>query len=271
MNHREEEKYWRALYHDPNRKDELESIRWKFYENTSEYSRDQVPTNSLDWIPVLDGGYVALIDHMGTDIDIVNAARKSFNVESFLLDEKDKKLLKYLWKNRHTSPFEMVEFKFAVKAPLFVARQWMRHRTWSYNEVSRRYTSDRLDFYTPHTDWIRSQSKSNRQASEPELDGGIAFAASLSMMCVAQDLESAYYDLIDKGVAREQARAILPQSMYVEFVAKVNLWNLLHFLELRLDSHAQWEIQLYAEAILEMIENIVPETVKLFKESRKHA
>jgi len=113
---------------------------------------------------VLENGYINLIDVMGDDLRIVNAARKSFGSRTYSFGPKEKKLLKYLWDNQHTSPFEMVEFMFEVKAPLFVVRQWQRHRTWSYNEVSRRYTSDGLDFYVPEK--IRTQAKDNKQASD---------------------------------------------------------------------------------------------------------
>lgn len=256
--------YWHNLS-----KEERESnIRWKFYGDQSDDDEEYLPQNALDCIPILDHGYVALLDHMGTDIDIVNAARKSFNRESSFFDDKDRKLLKYLWKHNHTSPFEMVELKFAVMAPMFVARQWMRHRTWSYNEVSRRYTEDRLRFYTPKSEFLRRQSPIDRQASVEWFDFGYeSFLCSDGMVGNAEICEKQYHELLKLGLCREQARMVLPQSLYVEFIAKVNLSNLLHFLKLRLDKHAQWEIQQYAEAIVEMLENIVPETMKIFKDN----
>jgi len=262
MNRDETSNYWMDL-DDESR----ETIRWRFYGWTSPYDWDNAPhKNSIDCIHLLDHGYISLLDHMGTDIDVVNAARKSFNEESQSFEDKDKKLLKYLWKHKHTSPFEMVEFKFAVKAPLPIARQWMRHRTWSYNEISRRYTDENLSFYTPDSEWIRQQSKIDRQASiEADDDFLTSSWGSHMKMQAAKDIgEDRYLELIKDGVCREQSRLVLPQSMYVEFVAKVDLWNLLHFLTLRLDSHSQWEIQQYAQAIVEMIENIVPETMEIF-------
>lgn len=216
---------------------------------------------------VLNNGYVELTDHMGDDLRIINAARKSFNKESLELGEKDAKLLKYLWDNNHTSPFEMVEFLFEVKAPLFVVRQWQRHRTWSYNEVSRRYTSEDLDFYFPEI-W-RKQSEDNRQSSKDRLnekDEGI-FLREFPML--VNECLYFYENMIENGVCREQARMVLPQNMMVKFVAKVDLKNLLDFLILRLHPHAQWEIQQYAKAIVELITPVVPETMKLFTESRK--
>ncbi len=266
MNNDAKYDYWEKLSQDERNGD----IRWRFFGDQSEDDGDWQPTAALDCIPILDHGYVALIDHMGTDVDIVNAARKSFNKEVSSLDEKDRQLLRYLWKNRHTSPFEMVELKFSVMAPMFVARQWMRHRTWSYNEVSRRYTADRLRFYTPDQDHIRKQSESDRQASTEwgDDDGGSQFMAMLEFTEVAYKGEDVYHSLLEKGVCREQARMVLPQNLYVEFVAKTNLNNLLHFLDLRMDSHAQWEMQQYAEGIAEMLENVVPETMTIYRESR---
>lgn len=254
-------KYWVNLSSE-----DRENIRWRFFGDQCPDDILYSPKDCLDSIPMLNHGYVALLDHMGTDIDIVNAARKSFNRESKFFDDSDKKLLKYLWKNKHTSPFEMVEFKFAVMAPMFVTRQWMRHRTWSYNEVSRRYTEDRLRFYVPNIKNMRKQSKSDRQASvewEYGLDNKIYCSEIISgdiQKCIDK-----YNDLLNYGMCREQARMVLPQSLYTEFVAKTNLKNLLHFLELRLDKHAQWEIQQYAQAIVEMIKNIVPETMNIFE------
>jgi len=262
MNRDETSKYWMDLDSES-----LDAIRWRFYGHQSDYDWENGPYESaIDCIPLLDHGYIALLDHMGTDIDIVNAARKSFGRESTFFDGKDRKLLRYLWKHRHTSPFEMVEFKFAVKAPLPIARQWMRHRTWSYNEVSRRYTDEDISFYVPDADWIRKQSEIDRQASvESGMDFFSSAMGSHMKMIAAKDIcHDRYLELVDDGVCREQARLVLPQSMYVEYVAKVNFSNLLHFLELRLDPHAQWEIQQYAQAIVEMIENIVPETMDIF-------
>lgn len=197
-------------------------------------------------IPLLDKGYIELQDFMGSDLAIVNAARVSFLSESKGL-EQDTKLINYLLRNAHTSPFEMVEFKFRVHCPLFVARQWMRHRTWNYSEVSRRYTEENLEFYIPEN--FRQQANSNKQASSGLLAAdSSAQIAELLTAHVNKSLEL-YHNAIKSGVARELARLFLPQNMYTTFIAKVDAHNLMHFLRLRLHEHAQYEIRVYAEAI----------------------
>lgn len=206
---------------------------------------------------LLDKGYVELQDVMGSDLDIVNAARVSFLGES-KGDVADKKLLFYLWKNRHSTPFEMVEMKFRVKAPLLVARQWMRHRTFSYNEVSRRYTSEELDFYEP-TEW-RGQATDNKQASS----GVIATNMTILAKQLNQNAVDLYNQALKEGIAREQARILLPQSMYTTFIAKVDLKNLLHFISLRSDEHAQYEIRVYSDAIFEMVKEHFPWTAEAY-------
>ena len=248
--------------------EERNQIRWRFFGETSRHYWETGPyETAMDAIPILDGGYVALLDHMGTDVDIVNAARISFQRESEGIDNNDRNLLKYLWTHRHTSPCEMVEFKFVVKCPIFVARQWHRHRTSSYNEVSRRYTDDELDFYNPNSHWIRTPAEHDRQASNECNEFG--FMTHLEFIA-ARDVEFERYLrlLEDQGVCREQARMVLPQSMYTTFFAKVDLANLLHFIDIRMDPHAQWEIQQYSEAMAKMIGNIVPETMSIFMDGK---
>jgi len=205
------------------------------------------------------GGDIELIDSMGSDIDIVNAAKVSVGKQVDVLGIKEIKLLKYLYDHKHTSPFEMVELKFRVKAPLFVIRQWQRHRTWSYNEVSRRYTSDRMEFYYPSR--MRKQAQFNRQSSLPKV---FQLGYEDDIARHTQAAYGLYTCMLDSGVCREQARMVLPQNMMVEMVAKVDLRNLLHFLELRLADGAQIEIQLYAMAIVEILHEVVPETMKIF-------
>lgn len=214
---------------------------------------------------VLDKGFIELIAHMGDDNTVVSAARVSYLGES-KGSEQDEKLIKYLLKNRHTSPFEQVEFQFMVKCPLFVRSQWMRHRTWSYNEVSRRYTSEEIDFHVPSE--IRRQSDDNKQMSAGVFDpNGSVTESILTAMKNNGDMCNVLYDtLLSVGVAREQARMVLPQSMYTKFYAKVDLHNLFHFLELRNHEHAQPEIRLYAQAIEELIKPIVPVSYKTWKE-----
>lgn len=213
-------------------------------------------------IEILDRGFVELQQVMGDDLAIVNAARISYLGHS-KGDKADKGLLFFLMQNKHTSPFEMVEFKFHIKAPLFVARQWMRHRTWSYNEVSRRYTDKNIEFYIPD-DW-RQQSANDRQVSTDDLAAN--FSPQLQSF-VDKGL-TLYRDAIAAGVAREQARLFLPQCVYTEFIAKVDAHNLMHFLQLRLSEHAQYEMRLYAMAVFEHFENALPWTAEAFFQTRR--
>jgi len=214
-------------------------------------------------IPLLDKGYVELQDFMGDDLAIVNAARVSFLGES-KGDQKDQKLLNYLLRHAHTSPFEMVEFKLRVKCPLFVARQWMRHRVWNYNEVSRRYTSEELDFYIPDT-W-RLQSTDNKQCSQGDAEQAMQQQFTTQMQQQVDNALATYNQMIDAGIAREQARMVLPQNMYTTFVAKVDGHNLMHFMKLRMDEHAQHEIRVYADAIYEhFFKAVLPWSAEAFE------
>jgi thymidylate synthase (FAD) len=201
---------------------------------------------------------------MGDDRAIVQAARTSYG-EGTKGDEADKKLIDYLYKNRHTSPFEMVEFKFHAKMPMFVARQWVRHRTANINEVSARYTQLTDDYYVPDS-W-RKQDKVNRQGSTDDISEHQGKVCDERLMDVCDLAFERYEELISFGVAREQARMILPVNWYTEWYWKCDLHNILNFLRLRLDSHAQYEIRVYAEAMLELIAPIVPWTLESF---RKH-
>jgi thymidylate synthase (FAD) len=213
-------------------------------------------------IKVLDGqGWVGLIDHLGTEATLVNAARVSFGKMKDSMDDKDIILLDYLIENRHTSPLEHMVFTFSVHCPLFVRGQWHRHRTWSYNEISRRYTEVDMEFYTPPK--IRQQAKIDRQASieadfdDTELRGKIDKHNTDSL--------ALYNNLLDSGVCREQARGVLPQNMMVTFWATVDLSNLIHFLDLRDSEHAQWEIREYAIAIKNLIKPVVPNVFNTLK------
>ncbi|ABU96972.1 thymidylate synthase [Thermus phage P74-26] len=205
-----------------------------------------------------------IVDHGHTlDAQIVRAARVSYGKGTKTVRD-DEKLIRYLLKHEHWSPFEMVEFKFHVKAPIFVARQWFRHRTASVNEISARYSVVEDEFYTPHK-W-RLQDTKNKQGSVGELDELTnAHATDAYTEAVAMAFQ-AYEALLQAGVAREMARMVLPVSVYTQFYWKQDLRNLLHFLKLRLDDHAQWEIRQYAEAILRLIEPLVPITVQAWKE-----
>ena len=215
-------------------------------------------------VKVLGGqGWVGLIDHLGTEATIVNAARVSFGKLKSTMDERDVKLLNYLIENRHTSPLEHVVFTFSVHCPLFVRGQWHRHRTWSYNEISRRYTEIDLEFYTPVK--LRRQAESNRQASfaDPDFEDG----ALRDLISENNRTALALYEkLLASGVCREQARGVLPQNMMTTFWATVDLSNLLHFMQLRDSEHAQYEIREYEIALRELIRPIVPNVVKYFEE-----
>jgi thymidylate synthase (FAD) len=222
-------------------------------------------------------GRVDYISHMGNDLTVVNSARVSFGVERNELDQRDHKLIKYLIKHRHTSTLEhcAVTFKFTV--PLFVRSQHHRHRTWSYNEISRRYTDKGLKFYVPNN--FRTQHKSNRQASNtdtlvdpviiPDLhDTGYGLTASGFLKRKTDEALQAYRLLIREGVCREQARMILPQNLYTEYYGTTNLNNLLKFIDLRTHDGAQWEIQKVAEACLQVATDLFPATVSSYKELR---
>ena len=216
-------------------------------------------------------GAVEYVSHMGTDLTVVNSARVSFGKQKGELDERDEKLIKYLIRHKHTSTLEhnLVTFRFCV--PLFVRSQHHRHRTWSYNEISRRYTNVDIRFYEPVA--FRTQHKSNRQASNaeelinPKPHFSDVGASSLVKAHHGRCLHL-FNGLIDAGVCREQARGVLPQNMYTEYYGTVNLSNLLKFIDLRTHEGAQWEIQKLAEACLEIATDLWPVTVNAYREIR---
>ena len=213
-------------------------------------------------VKVLDGqGWVGLIDHLGSEATIVNAARVSFGKLKKEIDERDVTLLHYLIDNKHTSPLEHLVFTFSIHCPLFIRGQWHRHRTWSYNEISRRYTEVDLEFYTPPK--LRRQAETNRQASvdSPDFEDE---ALRKQIRTHNEQSLALYNSLLEAGVCREQARGVLPQNMMVTFWGTVNLNNLLHFLELRDSEHAQWEIREYAKAIKKLIRPVIPNVASYF-------
>lgn len=219
-------------------------------------------------IKVLDHGLVRLVESMGSDLSIVRNARVSYDAEWRAGEDegKDEKLLNYLVKNRHTSPFESCVFTFEVKAPIFVLRQWHRHRTWSFNEISARYAELPEEFYVPELEQITTQSASNKQMRTDEKNPWAERIRYAIEHCNKEAFE-VYRDLInDSGCPRELARSVLPVGTYSHMFATVDLHNLMHFLRLRLHSHAQYEIRVYAEAMLKLIEPIVPYSVKAFRE-----
>lgn len=218
-------------------------------------------------INVLDHGFVRLIESMGSDLSIVRNARVSYDAEwrSGEDEGKDAKLLNYLVKNRHTSPFESCVFTFEVKAPIFVFRQWHRHRTWSFNEISARYAELPEEFYVPDAEQITTQSASNKQMRTDEINPH-AEKMRLSINDQCRWAFKLYHSLIADGCPRELARSVLPVGTYSHMFATVDLHNLMHFLKLRLHSHSQYEIRVYAEAMLKLIEPIVPVSVAAFRE-----
>jgi len=222
-------------------------------------------------------GAVEYVEHMGSDLTIVNSARVSFGKQKTAMDERDEKLIRYLIEHRHTSTLEhnLATFRFIV--PLFVRSQHHRHRTWSYNEISRRYTDINIRFYEP--DAFRTQHKSNRQASSaenlinpiiiPDLsDGEFGFGANYVIKQHHKNSLHLFNNLIKNGVCREQARGVLPQNMYTEYYGTVNLNNLLKFVELRSHAGAQWEIQQVANACLQIATNLWPITLKAYQNIR---
>ena len=219
-------------------------------------------------IKVLDHGHVRLVDHMGDDLAIVRNARVSYDAEWRTGDDagKDEKLIRYLLANKHTSPFEAVTFTFDVKAPIFVFRQWHRHRTWSFNEVSARYAELPEEFYVPALEQITTQSVSNKQMRTAQQH---EHAKDWSMLIRAHCEGSfgLYRSMLADGVPRELARGVLPVNTYSHMFATVDMHNLFHFLRLRLHAHAQYEIRVYAEAMLSLIEPVAPVAVEAFKGS----
>lgn len=231
-----------------------------------------VKGHKIDVLPCLEGesGFVRLVDFMGNDLSIVRSARVSFDsdwrseVDANEVLPKDVKLIQYLMVNNHTSPFESVQFVFEVKAPIFVFRQWHRHRTWAYNEVSARYTELDEGFYVPNPAVITTQSKSNKQARTTEQHPQAAEIRG-QILDASYQSYAIYRKLLEQDTPRELARTVLPVNTYSRMFAAVNLHNLLHFLQLRLHLHAQYEIRVYAAATLELITPIVPVTVESFK------
>ena len=223
-----------------------------------------------------DIGYVEYVEHMGSDLTIVNAARVSFGKHKDTIDSKDKKLIRYLIKHRHTSTLEhnIVTFRFCV--PLFVRSQHHRHRTWSYNEISRRYTDENLRFYEPPA--FRTQHKSNRQASnseelinpivklyDPSCSVPLSVHANRLVSNFHKDALHYYDELIKAGVCREQARGLLPQNLYTEYYGTVNLNNLIKFISLRTHEGAQQEIRVVADACKKIATDLWPEAMKNLK------
>jgi thymidylate synthase (FAD) len=230
-------------------------------------------------IPVLDHGFVRVIDYMGDDAAVVQAARVSYGKGTKKVSE-DRGLIQYLMRHRHTTPFEMCEIKYHVKLPIFVARQWIRHRTANVNEYSARYSILDNEFYLPASDHLAAQSRSNRQGRGDVLTGK---EAARVLALLRDDAERAYRGYVEmlnedeagavidserQGLARELARMNLSLNFYTQWYWKTDLHNLLNFLSLRADAHAQYEIRVYADAMLETLERWVPMTGEAFRQYR---
>ena len=210
------------------------------------------------YFPVLDHGFVALVDYMGTDEDIERAARVSYGAGTRRVSQT-RGLVRYLMRHAHTTPTEMVEFKFHCSMPMFVARQWIRHRTASVNELSARYSLLPLLFYTPEHDNFSYQSSVNNQGREAAPAPTALYASAVARWeRLRHEAAGAYGWLLGEDVARELARIDLPLSTYTQWYWKIDLHNLLHFLTLRVDAHAQWEIRAYGEVIAGMLQRVAP-------------
>lgn len=219
-------------------------------------------------IKVLDKGFVSLVDFMGSDQAIVQAARVSYG-QGTKSAREDRGLISYLVRHAHTSPLEMVEFKFHMKMPLFVARQIIRHRTAGVNELSARYSVLKDEFYVPDMDRLQKQNQDNKQGSALELVDNPEQVYTNIQQQQTQSYTD-YEELLGTGMARELARINLPVSVYTEWYWKMDLHNLFHFLRLRLDKHAQWEVRQYAEAVYQLIQPIVPWACEAFEEYILH-
>jgi thymidylate synthase (FAD) len=222
---------------------------------------------------ILDNGEIELLNCMASDIDVVNAAKVSFATYVKELDESSIGLIKYLMRNKHATPFEHCVFKFRIKAPIFVTREWMRHRWSSFNEMSMRYHQPaNIDYYTPSYDKIRKQigkpgAYSFEEITDPEVKDAFYSIFQESIL----QADEAYYKLIELGVAKEIARCVLPVTQYTEFIWTVNARSLINFISLRNESNAQYEINEYAKVIEDIFQEKMPISYEAFIESGRIA
>ena len=248
---------------------EIEALR----QGGAETRRPTVP--ALDEIlfqpiPVLDHGFVRVIDYMGDDGAIVQAARVSYGRGTRRVQD-DEGLIRYLMRHRHTTPFEMCEIKYHVKLPIFVARQWIRHRTASVNEYSARYSVLDREYYLPAPEHLAGQARDNRQGRSEVLSAEAAADVLALLRADAERCYAHYEEMLDPeglGLARELARINLTLNTYTQWYWKIDLHNLFHFLSLRVDPHAQHEIRVYAEAMLETVKRWVPLAAQAFLDYR---
>lgn len=222
---------------------------------------------------LLDHGFIRLVDYMGSDLSIVRNARVSYDAQWRAGEDtgSDARLINYLYNNGHNTPFESVTFTFDVKAPIFVLRQWMRHRTWAFNELSARYRELPAEFYVPDPAHIGTQSKDNKQmrniGNQTSTNKNKASAILIRQHCTSAF--NRYQELLSRGVPRELARSVLPVATYSHMFGTVNLNNLFKFINERMHPHAQYEIRVYAAAMLELIRPIVPVAVQAFEAKRR--
>ena len=216
-------------------------------------------------IKCLDKGFVRLVDSMGGDNAIVQAARVSYGQGTSKVSQ-DRGLIRYLMRHRHTTPFEMVEFKFHCKMPIFVARQWVRHRTANINEYSLRYSEARDEFYYPEPKNIQFQSALNKQGRSGEVPKDLKQKVLDYFKDISERSFSMYQELNEAGIARELARSILPVNIYTEWYWKNDLHNLLHFIGLRSDNHAQYEIRVFSDAMASSVKLIAPHAWEAYQD-----
>ena len=232
---------------------------------------NNVPEKTIN---CLDKGFVTLVDVMPrlvpedqrtADSAIVQMARVSYGNGTKTVNE-DRGLIRYLMRHAHTTPFEGVEFKFHCKMPIFVARQWIRHRTANVNEISGRYSVLKDDFFYPEVSNVRQQSKTNKQGGDESISEIAAQEFLENLHQISEESYALYEKYLEEGVSREQARMVLPVNLYTEWYWKIDLHNLFHFLALRCDAHAQYEIRVFAEAMLKLVEPIVPFAVEAWND-----
>lgn len=217
-------------------------------------------------IPVLDKGFVRLVDYLGGDARIVQSARVSYG-EGTKTVREDRGLIHYLMRHQHTSPFEQVILTFHAKMPIFVARQWIRHRTARLNEISGRYSVMKDEFYLPAPEQVRRQSATNRQGrDETPMDAAYAEKVVEALRREQESIYGNYTEMIEADVARELARINLPLSLYTEWYWQIDLHNLFHFLALRMEAHAQYEIRAFAEAMAKCAKAVAPLAYEAFEE-----
>lgn len=222
-------------------------------------------------IPVLDRGFVRLVDYLGGDSRIVQSARVSYGAGTKTVRE-DKGLINYLMSHLHTSPFEQVVLTFHCKMPIFVARQWVRHRTARLNEISGRYSVMKEEFYVPDPSVIQAQSQANKQGRHTEdLPAELRQRVADLLLADQSTAYKHYQEMLDDDIARELARINLPLSLYTEWYWQIDLHNLFHFIKLRMDPHAQWEIQEYGRALAKCAQAVAPLAYEAFEEHNLHS